>query len=324
MSHPTRRVRRTFAAVALPLLALLLGLTVAPVGHAEDDDLPVDYNFLLGAITAGARLDADPPGANDWSCRPTAQHPRPVVLVHGTLGNKNTNWQAYAPLLANNGYCVFSLTYGAIPGAPVPVDQFGGMGRIQDSAVQLKAFVAKVLRATGARKVDLIGHSQGTYMPEYWVKFLGGARFVKNYVSLAPLWHGTGGVFPMALLAKAFGVDEDSFPICNACPQMGSDSQFLKKLRRGGLVVGNIRYTNIMTKYDELVRPYTSGREPGMRNIVVQDHCRTDYSEHFEIAADPVAAQVVLNTLDPASKKPVPCLVVLPFTGPVGPVGPVG
>ena len=55
-----------------------------------------------------------------------------------------------------------------------------------------------------------------------------------------------------------------------------------------------------------------------MRNLVVQDFCATDLSEHFEIAADPVGAQIVLNTLDPAHKKPVPCMVVLPFIGPLG------
>ena len=45
--------------------------------------------------------DTDAPGTNDWSCKPTAAHPEPVVLVHGTFGNKSTNWQTYGPLLAN-------------------------------------------------------------------------------------------------------------------------------------------------------------------------------------------------------------------------------
>ncbi|MEZ0577459.1 esterase/lipase family protein [Nocardioides sp. MH1] len=316
-----RRTVRSALAAGAALLGLTASLAAAPAGHADSaggGDLPVSYNFLVGAIVAGAKLDADPPGANDWACKPTAAHPRPVVLVHGTLGNKNTNWQAYAPLLKNHGYCVFSLTYGVVPGAPVPVNQFGGMAPIQDSAQELKVFVARVLQATGARQVDIVGHSQGTYMPEYYAKFLGGARFIKRYVSLAPLWHGTGSTLPMSMFAKAFGLDEDSFPICNACPQMGSDSQFLAHLREGGLLAGRIDYTNIMTKYDELVRPYTSGSEPGMRNLVVQDYCKTDYTEHFEIAADPVAAQIVLNTLDPAHPQPVPCRVVLPFVGPVG------
>ena len=60
------------------------------------------------------------------------------MLVHGTAGNKNTNWQTYAPLLANNGYCVFALTYGVAAGTPKGVDQFGGLDTIETSAQQLK------------------------------------------------------------------------------------------------------------------------------------------------------------------------------------------
>jgi len=45
-----------------------------------------------------------------------------------------------------------------------------------------------------------------------------------------------------------------------------------------------------------------------------------DLSDHLEIAADPVALADVLNALDPAHPVHVPCLVVLPITGPVGPV----
>ena len=96
-------------------------------------------------------------------------------------------------------------------------------------------------------------------------------------------------------------------PGCTACSQMGADSEFMAKMRAGGVAVKGIRYTNIVTRYDELVQPYTSGIEPGMRNITVQDGCATDYTEHFEIAADPVAAGYVLNALDPARPTPVPC-----------------
>ncbi len=97
----------------------------------------------------------------------------------------------------------------------------------------------------------------------------------------------------------------------------------MTKMRAGGVAVKGVHYTNIVTTHDELVSPYTSGIEPGMTNIVVQDHCSTDYTEHFEIAADPVAAGYVLNALDPAHPRPVPCEVVLPFEGPVPAVPPV-
>jgi hypothetical protein len=45
-----------------------------------------------------------------------------------------------------------------------------------------------------------------------------------------------------------------------------------------------------------------------------------DSSDHLEIVADPVAMADMLNALDPAHPVRVPCLVVLPVTGPIGPV----
>jgi triacylglycerol lipase len=304
-------VRRT----ALVLIVALIA-TAVPPSHGSEK-LPVTYNFLVGAVAAGYPFNADPPGANDWSCEPSRRHPRPVVLVHGTAGNKNTNWRTYAPLLKNNGYCVFALTYGVAPGTLTGVDQLGGFTNMKGSAQTLERFVRRVLRSTGARKVDLVGHSQGTIMPAYYVKFLGGAGMVRNYVSLAPLWHGTALASPLAQLAPVFGFAEHDVPVCAACGQMGTGSAFVRRLRAGGVAVDGVRYTNIMTRYDQLVVPYTSGRQRGMRNVVVQDLCATDYAEHFEIASDPVATVVVLNTLDPGRRQKVPCPVVLPYVGPV-------
>ncbi|MFS3127912.1 esterase/lipase family protein [Nocardioides sp. Bht2] len=305
---------RRIAVTLLTLLALLLGLTSSPA--VAEEKLPVPWSFLPTAVTGGASLSFSAPGTNDWSCKPSKAHPRPVVLVHGTFGNGNTNWQTYGPLLKNAGYCVYALTYGQLSKA-LPLSILGGFGSMKASARQLKRFVAKVRRHTGAAKVDLVGHSQGTLMPQYWVRYLGGRKHVRNYVSLAPLWHGTQVADVTALLNPVFG-GEDSFPACTACAQFGTGSAFMKKIRKGKVASKGIRYTNIMTRYDELVIPYSSGRQKGMRNLVVQDYCATDFSEHFEIAADPIAARLVLNTLDPKRAKKVGCTVVLPFIGPLG------
>jgi triacylglycerol lipase len=306
-------VRRT-AAVLACLATVLLGPASVP-SAAADDSLPVPYQFIPSALLGGMP-DADAPGTNDWSCKPTPAHPRPVVLVHGTAGNRSTNWQTYGPLLHNNGYCVFALTYGVAPGTVYPLNALGGMNDIASSAQELADFVDRVLRATGAGQVDIVGHSQGTLMPDYYAKFLGGAPRIHAYVSLAPLWHGTGLGDVKPLLAAAFGDAADQpAPFCAACTQMSTSSDFIAMMRAGGVAVPGIRYTNIVSRYDELVQPYTSGIEPGMTNIVLQDLCPLDFTEHFEIAADRNATVLVLNALDPAHPRPLSCVPVLPFVG---------
>jgi triacylglycerol lipase len=313
MPSRSRALSWAVPAAALALVAAVLGGSPAEAAGR----LPVPYTFLPNAVIAGATPYANPPGANDWTCRPSAAHPEPVVLVHGTGGNKNTNLQTYAPLLANNGYCVFALTYGLYPGDQLPVDQVGARAPIEQSAAELRTFVNRVLAATGAAKVDIVGHSQGTVVPDYYAKFLGGAHNIDKYVSLASLWHGTNtlGSAQLEEAGRAYGFDPVS-PIiaqhCGACLEMMTGSPFMTKLRAGGVKVPGITYTNIVTKYDELVVPYTSGIEAGMHNIVVQNQCKIDFTEHVEIAADPVAAADVLNALDPAHPRPVPCRLVLP------------
>ena len=293
------------------LLALLVPFTSAEAA----DKYPVPYDFLFSAVPGA--LTQTLPGANDWSCKPKRRHPHPVVLVHGTFANRNDNWQTYAPLLANHGYCVFALNYGANPAYPGS-ERIGGLLPMEDSAAQLKAFVNRVRRATGARKVDLIGHSQGTLMPNYYVRFLGGARSVHRYISLAPLWHGTNVAQPSKAFAALFG-REDATPFCQACGEFPPGSEFITKMRAGGVAATGVRYTNIVTRYDELVVPYQSGIEPGMQNIVLQDVCPQDASEHGQLASSPNAARIVLNVLDPAHAQLVHCRAVTGLgTVPVG------
>jgi len=83
------------------------------------------------------RRRTGPPGANDFSCQPSAAHPRPVVLVHGTFADMSNSWQAISPLLHNRGYCVFALNYGSHGGGGA-VGVYG-VGDIRESAAELNA-----------------------------------------------------------------------------------------------------------------------------------------------------------------------------------------
>ncbi len=51
--------------------------------------------------------------------------------------------------------------------------------------------MSRVRDATGSRRVDLVGHSQGGMMPRYYLKFLNGAAKVDDLVGIAPSHHGT-------------------------------------------------------------------------------------------------------------------------------------
>src|ERR1700753_4183712 len=69
-----------------------------------------------------ARADAAPAfssGIDDFGCRPSAEHPRPLVLLHGTFVNPAEQWPIGGPYFANLGYCVFELDYGQYEGIPL-------------------------------------------------------------------------------------------------------------------------------------------------------------------------------------------------------------
>jgi triacylglycerol esterase/lipase EstA (alpha/beta hydrolase family) len=281
--------------------------------------LPVNYSFAVGFGATFASPTASPPGSNNFSCHPSAAHPYPVVLVHGTFENMDDNWQAASPLLANHGYCVFAFNYGGTS----PAADVQGTGDIAASAGQLAAFVDKVLAATGAAKVDIIGHSQGGMMPRYYLKFLGGASKVHTLVGLSPSNHGTT-IDGLTTLTQTLGLAGATNVVlgsaCESCVQQEVGSSFLTELNSGGDTVPGVTYTVIETRYDEVVTPYTSAflAGPDVMNITVQNQCPLDLSDHLEISYDPVALADVLNALDPAHPVQVPCTTVLPLIGPAG------
>ncbi len=213
-----------------PILALTTTLlaTVAFAAGSAQASLPVLYNGILGY--AQVSPTASPPGANNWSCKPSTAHPRPVVLVHGTFVDMNDSWQALSPLLKNKGYCVFALNYGSSNGSGA-VGVYA-TGDIAASAAELSSFVNRVLAATGASQVDMVGHSQGGMMPRYYMRFDGGAAKVHTLVGLAPSNHGTtvDGLFTIAEHIPGATAFEG---LCQACEQQAAGSPVHRQPERG-------------------------------------------------------------------------------------------
>lgn len=250
--------------------------------------------FLEGTAPASAATtDVSPPGANDWTCRPTAAHPFPVVLVEGTFESMAKNWVTMSPYLKKAGYCVYALNYGETNGVDAT-------GPVADSAKQLAPFVDGVLTATKTEQVDLVGHSQGGMMPRYYLGFLGGATKVHALVGIAPSNHGTAGVVvppPDFVPTPAYTAN----PTCQACADQQAGSPFMTKLNSIGDTVKGPFYTVISTTHDEVVTPYTSqalaGSAGQVTNIVIQNLCPADPIEHDQTPNDPVVQQLVGNAL---------------------------
>ncbi|AYV26982.1 alpha/beta fold hydrolase [Streptomyces sp. CJ_13] len=262
-------------------------------------------------VPTGAAHAASAPssGWNNWSCKPSAAHPRPVVLVHGTLGNSVDNWLGFAPYLVHRGYCVYSLDYGQLPGVPL----FHGLGPIDKSAGQLGVFVDKVLASTGAAKTDIVGHSQGGMMPNYYLKFLGGGPKVNALIGFAPDNHGTTLSGLTQLLPYFPGAEDLISASTPGLADQIAGSAFVTKLNAGGDTVPGVKYTVIATRYDEVVTPYRSAFLSGsnVHNVVLQDLCALDLSEHVTIAlTDRIAWHEALNALDPAHAERTTCASV--------------
>jgi len=239
-------------------------------------------------------------GGNN-GCKPSSAHPYPVVLVHATFADEGSNWVTLAPLLANNGYCVYGFNYGKtiLSGLLGSVD---GLDNIEGSAEELRSEVNNVLAKTGASKVDLVGHSQGGMMPGYYLRFLGGASKVHTLIGLAPSNHGTtlGGLtelveqFPFASLAVNSFLGVIGAP---ALPQQEANSAFVKKLFGSGDTVAGPRYVVIETTHDEVVTPYSNAFLNGATNITIQDQCPSDPVGHIGMFEDSPSLQNVLNQL---------------------------
>jgi triacylglycerol esterase/lipase EstA (alpha/beta hydrolase family) len=268
---------RLLAVVLTVLTVLALGSSPAPAAP-EDDPIEVSPTYPTWGMS--------PDGANDWTCRPTAERPTPVIIVHGTFGDQKSLLDELSRAMADQGFCVYALDYGN-----------RGTRPIEESAGQLDTFVDEVLAATGAARVQLVGHSQGGMMPRYYIKFLGGDQVVDDLVGLAPSNHGTRASGPHD---NPITGSEAQVVFCQACIQQEEGSEFLTNLNAGDETPGPVSYTQITTEYDTVVVPHTSGYlAPGelTTNLTLQDVCPNDTAEHLQIPMSDTAIALTLNAL---------------------------
>lgn len=132
-------------------------------------------------------------------------------------------------------------------------------------------------------------------------------------IGIAPSNHGTTLSGLTALLPYFPGAEDLLSSATPALADQIAGSAFLTKLNAGGDTVPGVRYTVIATKYDQVVTPYRSAflTGPNVRNVVLQDLCAVDLSEHLAIGLlDRIAFHEVANALDPVRAKRTTCASV--------------
>lgn len=264
----------SYVARCRPLLALTLAVSV-----------------LTGLLAlAPARADAPGPGLRTdtatlnaaFACTDdVATSPRrTVLLVHGTgaVPDENFSWNYYDKLPRwGHSYCTITIP-----------DR--GMGDVQTNVEYVVHAIRKTYRLSG-RKIAIIGHSQGAFLPSYalrvWPDLAGK---VEDFISYAG--------------AITYGTDQADL-ICGVpCPaafhQFRPGSNLLTALAARPLPEGP-SYTGFATSLDEIVTPQPKASRvvaPGARNYLLQDLCPTDLGEHLTIIAERPFFQLTFDALN--------------------------
>jgi len=292
--------------------------------HASDavGEGPEVTSYLAAFGYGLTRPDAAPPGTNRWDCVPSADHPKPIVLVHGTWLNAYDSFAYMAPKLVRAGFCVFAFNYGRSGlldggglGAVLPGRY--AVGPIEDSARQLAAFVDRVRATTHSDRVDIVAHSQGAPVADQYLKFDGGAEKVGQLVSFGGTHHGTTllGMATLGRIITNLGIDILGFyrPLVGpANIQQAVGSPFLNQLNVAGDTVPGVAYTVVASRYDEVMNPVElaylrAGPDATVNDITLQDGCEQDLSDHVTMMYSPRALSIALHALDPQRNPTLSC-----------------
>ena len=236
----------------------------------------------------------------------------PVLLVAGTALTpaSNFSWNY------ERAFSALRLPYCAVT---LPDHE---MSDIQ-TAGEYIVYALRTMHRMSARKVEVLGYSQGGMVPRWALRFWPDTRpLVDDLVAIDPSNHGT-------LDANAICT-----PSCApAIWQQRTDSHFLAALNSGAETFAGISYTVVYSRADEVVVPnfdasgssslHTGGG--AIANIAAQQICPTDLSEHLAMGSyDPVAYAVALDALahpGPANPSRIPTSVcTTPFQPGVDPL----
>ena len=170
----------------------------------------------------------------------------PVIFLHGnndtpfpTACNPLGRVQAFAQNLADRGYATSELWGLGYQGdqCNLGADQTN-RSRIAHTVAanvpDLSRFVQAVLAYTGAKEVDIVGHSLGVPLAREWMRQENAHRLVRRLVAIDGPNHGIINCSPNPANYFQAPAAGGFTPNAEVCKEFGSpDTPFLKRLNRG-------------------------------------------------------------------------------------------
>ncbi|GAA4953929.1 esterase/lipase family protein [Actinoplanes utahensis] len=181
----------------------------------------------------------------------------PVIFVHGYTGSAS-NWTTAMSVFRAGGYSSSRLF----------AYEYDSYGDNITNAQGLASYVSQVRARTGAAQVDIVNHSMGGLVSQWYLKQLGGAQYVRHLASIAGANHGTTAAGACLIYVT--------------CQQMYPGSSFIATISAGDETPGGTRYGTWYSPCDGVILPYTSTILSGATNNHVA--CET----HLGFLADTV------------------------------------
>jgi hypothetical protein len=224
------------------------------------------------------------PGTPGWLSCPDGQDLRAargvVLLVPGTGSRPDEafSW-GYQRALESDGFATCTVAL-----------RDDGLGSFTRAAVRVRKAIRQTADLAG-RRISVVGHSQGGALPAWALKFWPGvARRVDDVVSLAGPFGGT-----------ELGNELCSADRCAALAwQLRVGARTVAALQHAPLPTGPGApdVTSLAGPYDEIVRPQPQASHlDGATNVVLNEVCAADPSEHGLILGDPVGYALAFDAL---------------------------
>ncbi len=152
------------------------------------------------------------------------------------------------------------------------------------------AYVDKVMKDTGAKKVNIVTYSQGGLITAAWMRQGDNAKKVDKVANISGVMNGSP-------LAKLGPILPNNCLGIGTCQNLNPDNEFIKRTTNP-IALPGIEYLNIDSRADIVAGPYTNSLMTGSgdyQNVLTEDLCPGQYAEHTTLSFMPIVQESIVQ-----------------------------